>query len=82
MFSLADTTEYPDIRAWYLDQSEAILPYGVEWTFTKDSRELFKVTATFKLSTYVEREVKQKLPPNPEYKLLKCWQRKPSLPPS
>lgn len=80
MFSLADTTDYPDTQAWYLDQPEAILPYGVEWTFTKDGEDIFKLTATAMLPTYVEREIEKMVSPNPEYTLLHCWPQQPTQP--
>jgi hypothetical protein len=81
MFSLADTTDYPEIRAWYKDQPEAILPFGIEWTFTKDGEDVFKVPSLCMLPSYVEREVKEKVPPNPAHTLLHCWPQTPTLPP-
>jgi hypothetical protein len=81
MFSLADTTDYPDIRVWYKDQPEAILPFGVEWTFTKDGEDVFKMPSTCMLPSYVEREVREKAPPNPAHTLQHCWPQKPTRPP-
>ena len=55
MFSLAGSKDYPDIAAWYQEQPEAILPFGVEWTFTKKGDVVFKIPATFLLASYAER---------------------------
>lgn len=70
MFSLAGTPDYPDIRVWYKDQPEAILPFGVEWTFTKNGEDMFKLPLTYMLPSYVDREVKEQAlltPPLPLY---------------
>lgn len=77
MFRLADATDYPDVRAWYLDQPEAILPYGLEWTFSKDEQDVFKIPVTGLLPSYVERDVKEESAPNPAHTLLRCWPPNP-----
>jgi hypothetical protein len=49
-------SRYAEIRQEYNETPHEFLPFGIDWTFTLNGREVFTIPATFPSPVRVERD--------------------------